>query len=239
MKYKKIKTITLSLVLCSTIIMGSFAEVLKQESPIISNLSVDLSDIDISQDSFENQISSIEDKGFKEENLSTDENILLDKLVEISIENTKDLENTVENREMVKMLLRDDTRVTEDYDNMLLLYSASNKRKPKARVSVKTAAAVFNVIVNGILIAATGGGGAAGARLLIKKLGKKGAQNYMKRTLASKLKTKLLKWGLTGSAAKIGSKIGDFVYNLIDPGTAIARYLDKTDGYGYNGYIEI
>lgn len=38
------------------------------------------------------------------------------------------------------------------------------------------------------------------------------------------------KWGINGAAVSGGSVIGNFVYNLSEPRTAIANYLGGLDG---------
>lgn len=193
----------------------------------------------IEENSMQKDAISLQNKGFEEENLTNSEMELLDEIVDSAIDSVDGLNRNEEDKELIKQLLRNDTHLEEINENTIYLYSKSNKKKPKVRISVKHAAAAFNTIASIAVVAATGYGGAVGVRLLIKKLGKKAAQNYMKRTISGKIKSALIRWGLTGMAAKVDSVLINYLYNILDPGNGLANYLDKSDRWGKNGYIEV
>jgi hypothetical protein len=92
------------------------------------------------------------------------------------------------------------------------------------------AAAAINVAIDAVLISA----GVGSAVALAKKVGMKEAKKLFTRTLKSKLKA----WGLGTLAVTLPTAI-DFIFNLLDPGTAIAEFLDSKDSYPDNGYIDL
>ncbi|AWJ95573.1 hypothetical protein GRR92_14380 [Lactococcus lactis subsp. lactis] len=97
-------------------------------------------------------------------------------------------------------------------------------------VSVKMLASTLNVAVN----LACGGVGGAAVKTLVKKYGAKRAEQILSRVL----RDKLLKLGYKKGAA-IGGVVGKIVNNFLDPGTAVAKYIDSQDKIRNNGWIEL
>lgn len=186
-------------------------------------------------------MSEIESKNYREEELTLEEKEVLNKNIESAIQETHGIENTAENIEAVKVLLRDDISIDRDgeYLNLYANRSRTSKKKPTIRIKVKTAAAVFNAIIFLIAAGATGGTGVAAMRALIKKMGTTAARNYIKRRAVAKIKNKLIAWGMSKYAGVVPSLLGSALYNILDPGTGLAKALDRRDGWGVNGYIEI
>lgn len=184
-------------------------------------------------------VESIESKGYKEELMNNKEDKVFNSIVENSIESTSDLDLNTENIEAVKMLLRDDTEVVNEGNDSFVMYAARSARKPKIRIKTSHAAAAFNAIISVAVAAATGAAGTAGINLLIKKLGKTGAKNFLKKKVANKIRNKLIAWGMSKYTKVADAVVFGLVYNLLDPGTALANELDKRDNWGRNGYIEI
>lgn len=65
-------------------------------------------------------------------------------------------------------------------------------------------------------------------------MGLKEARRIFTRTLTSQLKA----WGLGTLAVSLPVAV-DFIFNLLDPGTKIAEYLDSQDSFPNNGFIDI
>lgn len=118
-------------------------------------------------------LSEIESKNYREEELTLEEKEVLNNNIESAIQATHGIDNTAENIEAVKVLLRDDISIDRDgeYLNLYSNRSRTSKKKPTIRIKVKTAAAVFNAIIFLIAAGATGGTGVAAMRAMIKKWG--------------------------------------------------------------------
>ncbi|MDA2879998.1 hypothetical protein PEG74_03135 [Lactococcus cremoris] len=91
-------------------------------------------------------------------------------------------------------------------------------------------ASTLNIAVN----LACGGVGGAAVKTLVKKYGAKRAEQILSRVL----RDKLLKLGYKKGAA-IGGVVGKIVNNFLDPGTAVAKYIDSQDKIRNNGWIEL
>ncbi|MFK5291498.1 MULTISPECIES: hypothetical protein [Lactobacillales] len=76
--------------------------------------------------------------------------------------------------------------------------------------------------------------GGAAVKTLVKKYGAKRAEQILSRVL----RDKLLKLGYKKGAA-IGGVVGKIVNNFLDPGTAVAKYIDSQDKIRNNGWIEL
>ncbi|MDR1773571.1 MAG: hypothetical protein LBR30_01680 [Clostridioides sp.] len=72
-----------------------------------------------------------------------------------------------------------------------------------------------------------------------KKLGEKQARNFIAQRVIQKIKNKLIAVGFSALAGYISSTLMSALQNILDPGTALAKLLDKKDGFGQNGYIEV
>lgn len=208
----------------------------------IKNIELDSNTIDsLSRSEISDAAKSIEAKEYKEELMSAKEEKVFNSIVEDAIRNTDDVELTEENIEAVKLLLRDDTTVINN-GNELTLYSTSAakvKKRPTIRIKTSDAAAAFNTIIFAIAAAATGGAGSAAMNLLIRKMGTAAAKNYIKRRALAKIKNKLIAWGMSHTAKVVDGLFFSAIYNLLDPGTGLANALDRRDAWGQNGYIEI
>lgn len=91
-------------------------------------------------------------------------------------------------------------------------------------------AAAINVAVDGALVLVGVGSVAA----LVKRIGLKEVRRIFTRTLT----TRLTAWGLRVIATSLPVAV-DFIFNLLDPGTKIAKYLDSQDSFPNNGFIDI
>ena len=99
---------------------------------------------------------------------------------------------------------------------------------PDVKIRNDIAAAAINV--DAALVAVGVGSVAA----LVKRIGLKEARRIFTRTLT----TRLAAWGLGVLATSLPVAV-DFIFNLLDPGTKIAEYLDSQDSFPNNGFIDI
>lgn len=97
-------------------------------------------------------------------------------------------------------------------------------------ISVKLLGSILNVVV----AAAIGGAGGVAVKTYVRKYGVKRATD----TLSRVLRDKLLKLGYKKGAA-IGGVVGRVVTNFLDPGTAVAKFIDSQDKIKNNGWIEL
>lgn len=98
---------------------------------------------------------------------------------------------------------------------------------PDINISNKIVAAGINVAI-GVAI----GGSVAGLSAFIKKAGVREARKIFTRTLTTRLKA----WGLKSLSKVVPTAVG-FAFTLLDPGTAIAEYLDSKDHKPNNGQL--
>jgi len=101
---------------------------------------------------------------------------------------------------------------------------------PDVKIRNDIAAAAINVAIDAALVAVGVGSVAA----LVKRIGLKEARRIFTRTLT----TRLAAWGLGVLATSLPVAV-DFIFNLLDPGTKIAEYLDSQDSFPNNGFIDI
>lgn len=98
---------------------------------------------------------------------------------------------------------------------------------PDINVANNIVAAVINVAI-GLLV----GGGIAGISAYVKKMGEEEAKKMFSKTLVTKLKA----WGLT-NLSKVLPVAVTLVLSVLDPGTAIAEFLDNHDVKPGNGQL--
>jgi hypothetical protein len=98
---------------------------------------------------------------------------------------------------------------------------------PDINISNTIVAAAINVAIGMVV-----GGSLSGISAYVKKAGVREAKKVFSKTIATKLKA----WGLK-NFAKILPVAAQYVLNVIDPGTAIAKYIDKNDVKPNNGQV--
>lgn len=98
---------------------------------------------------------------------------------------------------------------------------------PDINIANNIVAAAINVAIGMVV-----GGGIAGISAYVKKMGVQEAKKIFSKTLATKLKA----WGLT-NLSKILPVATTFVLSVLDPGTAIAEYIDNHDVKPGNGQV--
>lgn len=94
-----------------------------------------------------------------------------------------------------------------------------------------------SVVASGINLATcllTGGAGTVGIKMLVKKVGTKAAINALEKAI----KNKLIWFGLK-QVSGITPIISTIVRNVLDPGTAIAKWYDSKDIRPNNGHCDI
>ena len=104
--------------------------------------------------------------------------------------------------------------------------------------TVSKVGSALNVAIGGIFASLGGGLASSGIRALIKKVGENEAKKIVKNQVLNKLKNKLLIWGMTGTAKKLGNGALQIIMWAADPGTRIAEMIDANDAHPNNGYIE-
>ena len=121
--------------------------------------------------------------------------------------------------------------INDNHENVLDKINGEKVLAAKhGTISVKILASTLNLAVN----AACGGVGAFAVKSLVKNYGAKQAERILSRVL----RDKLLKLGYKKGAA-IGGIVGKIVNKFLDPGTAVAKYIDSTDKIKNNGWIEL
>lgn len=234
---KKIKIIILSLCITFSVSMQSFSL-----SYIENNSSQSLKNDAILNDNYnlEYAFKNIELNDYDINKMNSLEKEVFNELLEYSFDESN-LEYTDENKEIVLSLLNENNNLGTIFseNNNIYFRSSTNSKKPKVRIKNNHAAAAFNTIIGAVLGGITGKAGTVAMNALIDKMGKKAAINLVKNKALSQIKNKLIYWGMNGTASKVSSFLGTALYNLLDPGTALAKLLDKNDRWGANGYIEV
>lgn len=98
---------------------------------------------------------------------------------------------------------------------------------PDINIANNIVAAAINVAIGMVV-----GGGIAGISAYVKKVGVREAKKIFSKTIATKLKA----WGLKNLATVLPIA-ATFVLSVLDPGTAIAEYIDKHDVKPNNGQV--
>ncbi|SNX52609.1 hypothetical protein [Thermoanaerobacterium sp. RBIITD] len=108
-------------------------------------------------------------------------------------------------------------------------------------ISVGTAGAIFNAVIWVVLSFYGGGSVEACIRTLIAKYGYNEARSIIEQQVVSKIVNTLIRWGMEKSL------VLSLTYNItttiiqaaIDPGDAIANYIDSRDAAPNNGWIDV
>lgn len=98
---------------------------------------------------------------------------------------------------------------------------------PDINIANNIVAAAINVAIGMVV-----GGGIAGISAYVKKMGVQEAKKIFSKTIATRLKA----WGLT-NLSRILPVATTFVLSVLDPGTAIAEYIDNHDVKPGNGQV--
>lgn len=98
---------------------------------------------------------------------------------------------------------------------------------PDINIANNIVAAAINVAIGMVV-----GGGVAGVSAYVKKVGVQEAKKIFSKTIATKLKA----WGLKNLSTVLPVAT-TFVLSVLDPGTAIAEYIDKHDVKPNNGQV--
>lgn len=140
---------------------------------------------------------------------------LVDEQVALEKENQKDNVNfnAEEFREQIIFLFKN-----EDINSVAL----------GVRISNKTVGAAMNVAL-GLAV----GGGVTAIQAYIRSAGKQAASLLFTQTI----RTRIIAWGADGFAWAANAA-AQFVFAILDPGTAIASYLDSIDCIPNNGYFD-
>ncbi|QSZ27671.1 hypothetical protein ACETAC_01845 [Aceticella autotrophica] len=87
------------------------------------------------------------------------------------------------------------------------------------------------------------GGGSAEAciRTLIAKYGYNEARSIIEQRVVSKIVNTLIRWGMKPSLVRslTGGLTWTILQSVIDPGGAIAKYIDSRDAAPNNGWIDV
>lgn len=118
--------------------------------------------------------------------------------------------------------------INRDVNNKFILFAGS--WLPDIKIENDIVAAAINVAIDMTLVAV----GVDSVVALVKKVGIKEARKIFTKTLASKLTA----WGLGVLTTALPVAV-DFIFNLLDPGSKIAKYLDSKDDFPGNGYLDI
>lgn len=108
-------------------------------------------------------------------------------------------------------------------------------------ISVDHAGTAINIVID-LALLATGEGGIAqaGIKSLVQKYGVTKAKKMIEEKVVVKVVNKLASWGLKGIAAHTFRIVGIVIDNILDPGHAIASWIDNNiDANRGNGYIDI
>lgn len=140
---------------------------------------------------------------------------LFDEQVALEKENQKDNVNfnAEEFREQIIFLFKN-----EDINSVAL----------GVRISNKTVGATMNVALG-----LTVGGGVTAIQVYIRSAGKQAASLLFTQTI----RTRIIAWGADGFAWATNA-VAQFVFAILDHGTAIASYLDSIDCIPNNRYFD-
>lgn len=170
--------------------------------------------------------------GFCRENMTPEEEEYFDYLLTESVERNY-TQNSSQDQESFK----------KDIEQ-LLRYNASTSSNISIMSdapwwhlnTVEKIGAVLDVVIS----AALGGLGVASIRALIKQVGEAQAKKLVKSVVIDKIKSTLIRWGMTGGANAVEKYGLAVLFAAIDmsPGLAIAKLIDSIDAHKNNGYID-
>lgn len=146
-----------------------------------------------------------------------------DKLIEIGSETLKDLASIIDIKNMSSPSFM-----------MVLCAKASFAYKRDDDVKVFGAALDFAISAGIVAL------GYGGIRTLISHLGKKQAERLVRSVVIDKVRSALFKYGFSSAASWItDGAVGIIISGILEPGAAIARWVDSRDKISNNGYIEL
>lgn len=188
----------------------------------------------------------IEQSHIELEELSAEDLEIVTEIIEnaISVEEKEDPNfNEVEFVEDVEAFLEGDANhfiVDKDDSEKEGIFAAienfffirANAATKKGRINISNK--VVAVGVNAVVSLAIGGATTYAIRALVLK---KGA-TYVTNLLVKKVVSKLLAIGIK-EVTGVGTLIRTVVKNALDPGSTVARYLDRRDRYPRNGFVDI
>lgn len=170
----------------------------------------------------------IENGVYVSENMTAEElqkyNALIDEQVELI---AAEYENVSKEwiRSQIVAALEDPNFTTDESSNGVQTYAGTII--PDINIANNIVAAAINVAIGMVV-----GGGIAGISAYVKKVGVQEAKKVFSKTIATKLKA----WGLT-NLSKVLPVVTTFVLSVLDPGTAIAEYIDNHDVKPGNGQV--
>lgn len=183
---------------------------------------------------------SILEKDFDISQMTATERTYYDSVVQASLTKAGGKSfNTAENRKIVKDIMADKA-ITDGSENESVTSGKFYTKSVHRIMSVSAAGKILNAVID-VALLFTGAGGIVdgGIRALIKKFGYNEARSIIKQQIASKVVSTLIKWGMTGVAAKVEGIVSIILENVFDPGTAIAEWIDSWDAVPNNGYIDV
>lgn len=165
-------------------------------------------------------------------NLSNKENELFNILIEDALRKN----GIYTNKEYYKGLIIDLLEGNESIENTTNYYEVTTMASNHGLVSVK----VFGTALDFAISAGIVSLGYGGIRALISHLGKKQAERLVRSVVIDKVRSVLFKYGFSSAASWITNGAVEIIISgILEPGAAIARWVDSRDKISNNGYIEL